>query len=193
VSPKTDRPNLRSQLRTSTKSAHDALDATLGTLNLADRDEYCQFLHIQYAARVPLEQWCAVYMPGHLMPPRQSGLIAQDLFSLGSSTDVQFPAFIPAADIEPLGIAWALGGSSMGNRTMLARMRRHSGKGRPAAFLAGDAMQAFWGTIKPLLGQPVSDATTQRATRGAIAVFACFETAKTLNPTRITHPTRITA
>ena len=193
MSPKTDRPNLRSQLRTITKSAHDALDATLGTLNLADRDEYCQFLHIQYAARVPVEQWCAAHMPGQLMPPRQSGLIAQDLFSLGSSMDVQFPAFVPAADIEPLGIAWALGGSSMGNRTMLARMRRHSGEDWPAAFLAGDAMPAFWGAIKPLLDQPVSDATTQRAARGAIAVFACFETAKTLNPTSITNPTRIPA
>lgn len=172
-------------MRSMTKGTHDRLDASIGALDLCDPDEYRDFLTIQLAARRPIEDWCAAHMPAQLRPPAQSGLIASDLAMLDSSAAVHTPEFTPDADADALGVAWALGGSSMGNRAMLARMQKHSPSQMPTAFLADPAMSAYWAALKPRLEQPVSAALIGRATSGANAVFQCFEAARTIYPTRI--------
>lgn len=181
----TDTHNLRSALRSMTKAAHDRLDASIGTLDLSDPAEYSDFLAIQYAARRPIEAWCAANMPADMCPPAQSDLIAADLATLGSRSPDHCPAFTPPANAGWLGIAWALGGSSMGNRAMLARMHKSSAHDWPTAFLADAAMTEYWAALKPRLEQPVSDALIDKAANGANAVFQCFEAAKTIYPTRI--------
>lgn len=175
--------DLRLHLRAATMAAHDLLDAAMqaasGWRNLGD---YARFLSLQHAARVPVERWLERHAPRDLRPPVQTGLIARDLAALGISVPAAAARFelSESGPGEAIGAAWVLAGSALGNRSILAQMRRASdacgagGGAWPAAFLADDAMLAFWQELRTRIEQPASNLEAHAATRAASAVFAHF-------------------
>ena len=163
---------IRQHLRTATSEAHDRLDRAMAALDLVQRGDYARFLRIQHAARGPIEAWCRASLPEELLPPSQLALIESDLADLGESMGpAHARPFIASAE-GALGIAWALAGSSLGNRAMLADLRKRGGAALPTRFLGDGAMPAFFARLRPKLEQPIDEAVI--AVAGAHAVFARF-------------------
>ena len=107
-------------------------------------------------------------------PLSQLALIEADLADLGESIGAASSLpFIASAD-GALGIAWALAGSSLGNRAMLADLRKRGGAALSTRFLGDGAMPAFFASLRPRLEQPIDEAAIAAAVAGAHAVFARF-------------------
>lgn len=171
---------LRKLLRQGTKSLHDRLDALLADAAVGDDAAYAAFLTAQHAARDPIERWAAAQMEPALCPPPSAPLIAADLAELGAPVPPPASFAFPAGG-DPLGLAWALGGSSLGNRALLAR-RRRAGRAGATRFLDDAALPAFFRRILPLLAEPVSQSRADAARAAAEAVFACFLAAAARHP-----------
>lgn len=170
-------PSLRNALRAASADAHSALDDGMAHLDLTDAGDYRRFLSVQLAARVPVEGWLLRNCPPAIRPTAQSGLIQDDLSKVGGPpaprSDLPFEADPDGA----LGVAWALGGSSLGNRAMLAGMRKR-GSDLPTAFLGDPAMPAFFARIRPSLEREAgSYADLAAAISAARTVFATFAAA----------------
>ena len=89
--------SLRTHLRAATMAAHDLLDhAMQAASGWQTRSDYARFLALQYAARVPLEDWLARHAPGDLSPPSQTPLLARDLAALGLDVPKPAPGLTPA-------------------------------------------------------------------------------------------------
>ena len=108
-----------------------------------------------------------------LLPPAQTPLIAADLEALGVSAPPCEGGDFFLPDDAYLGVVWALAGSSLGNRAMLAR-RCRAGLAVADSFLSDPAMPAFWRAILPELERPVGLSVSDAACNGAKAVFARF-------------------
>jgi len=165
--------SLRTFLRHETVVSHGKLDFALASLRLEERRDYARFLQVQLSARAPIERWAALHCPPDLRPPAAVPLLRADLAALGASADVAESRFDPPPGAHPLGLAWALAGSHLGNRALLARLTR-SGARLPTAFLADPHMPAFWKALRPLLESPAAAAPAAAALAAAEAVFACF-------------------
>ncbi|KLE34907.1 hypothetical protein AAW00_10600 [Aurantiacibacter luteus] len=165
---------MRGYLKARTAGRHDVLDALGAPESFADRGAYCDFLARQFAARLGLEHWVALYCPADLAPPPMAELLADDLAANGCAFP-HYPTrhFALPAGADPLGLAWVVAGSHLGNRAMLARLRREA-PGTPAAFLADERMQAFWKALRPRLEAQVSPAEAEGAALAAEAVFDHF-------------------
>lgn len=83
-------------------------------------------------------------------------------------------AMPPLAD--PVGLAWAIGGSHLGNRALLSQMRK-KGANLPARFFGDEEMAQFWRGLRPLLETPSTREQARGAIAAASAVFECFATA----------------
>ncbi|MEM1196162.1 MAG: biliverdin-producing heme oxygenase [Pseudomonadota bacterium] len=181
--------NLRHTLRGATASAHDLLDGTMRAASgWSNREDYARFLSLQFAARVPVEGWLARNAPDELNPPPQAPLIAQDLADLGSPVPAQEalfefstgadPAQSTAKRAEALGAAWVLAGSSLGNRAILAEVKRTAKQAQqsdwPSRFLGDTGMLAFWKKLRNELEDRADMEEVELATRAATAVFDHF-------------------
>lgn len=188
--------NLRHSLREATAHAHDQLDSTMRAVaGWSSQADYARFLSLQHTARAPIEAWLAANAPHDLIPPEQTPLIAADLDALGQRPPTERIEFMPqcalgpsAADYESkdhlnqrseaLGIAWVLAGSSLGNRAILAEIRRTAkAKGWrdwPAEFLGNEAMLAFWKRLRTELENSAEMEVVEVASRAATSVFDHF-------------------
>ncbi len=169
--------SLRTHLRAATMAAHDLLDHAMQTASgWQTASDYARFLALQHAARQPLEAWLAAHAPPELVPPPQTGLIAQDLAQLGCAPPAPAPLFTlgRAGEGNALGAAWVLAGSALGNKAIAKQVARTGGGGWPVAFLGDDAMMAFWQGLRSLIERPADAAEAEGATRAAEAVFAHF-------------------
>jgi len=161
-------------LRDATWALHERVDHALVSLDLADRLDYIGFLTVQFAARGPIEAWIARGLSQFEPPPPQTGLIAADLHALGAATPADITEHFDCDPAGGLGVAWALGGSSLGNRAMLADLRKR-GAAMPTTFLGDPAMPAYFARLRARLELPADDAETAEASiAGARAVFAAF-------------------
>ena len=171
--------DLRNVLKDGTRGLHDELDASLGHAAL-DARSYTAFLSIQYAARAPIERWASTALSADLLPPATADLIAADLeelrVPLPFETDFTWPG-----GADPIGFAWALGGSSMGNRAMLVQ-RRKAGFAGADRFLSDPATALYFRALLPRLAAPVSAQMAGAAVLAAEAVFTTF-----LSATRAHH------
>jgi heme oxygenase len=114
-----------------------------------------------------------------MCPPAQVALIDADLAALGQPIYPPPRQTFDAPKDGVSGVVWAIAGSSMGNRSILADLRRSSPQ-FPAAFLADPAMPAFFKVIRPRLAKPAkSPAQLAASIEAARAVFACFSSAAT--------------
>lgn len=167
--------SIREWLRANTREVHDALDMAMSRLDLADPEDYARFLAIQLAAREPVEAWCAMYSAPEFRPPVQSPLIRADIAELGRiAPPTTSPPPHLASDLQPLAVAWVVAGSSLGNRTLLARMRKAGADAMPTAFLADPAMNAFWTRLKPELDRPASPQMGEKLAGTAETIFSVF-------------------
>ena len=163
---------LRQGLRRATRATHDMLDCTLGPKALESSGGYAEFLRIQYAARRPIETWATMFQPPQLRPPAVADLIAQDLAALQETLPLADPFSFPDG-ADPLGLAWAIGGSALGNRAMLTRVRG-AGISTETRFMADRRMAQYFTGLLPELDQPASLDRLAAAVRAADAVFATF-------------------
>lgn len=180
--------NLRQTLRDATAHAHDRLDGTMravaGWTTLGD---YTRFLTLQYSARRPVEAWLAENAPDDLCPPQQCSLIAQDLEALGVALPCDALAFDPpvasggtgeARRSSALGTAWVLAGSSLGNRAILAEIRRMTARQAlspwPARFLGDARMLQFWRGLRGQIEESAETETVLVAIQSASLVFDHF-------------------
>jgi heme oxygenase len=166
-----DPSSLRHVLKQRTRRLHDELDGALGHA-VCDPEGYIGFLATQYAARAPIERWAAQTLPGELRPPTTAPLIAADLTELAASLPDEIDFAFPAG-AAPIGLAWALGGSSMGNRAMLVQ-RRKAGFTSAERFLGDPAGAAFFRRLLPRLSMPASPAQADAAVAAAETVFRTF-------------------
>lgn len=169
--------SLRTHLRAATMAAHDLLDhAMQAASGWQTRSDYARFLALQYAARVPLEDWLARHAPSDLSPPSQTPLLARDLAALGLDVPKPAPGLTPdmPAPGEALGTAWVLAGSALGNRAIAKQVARIGGGEWPTAFLGDDTMMTFWQGLRARIERPAEPDEAEGATRAAEAVFAHF-------------------
>ena len=175
--------NLRQSLREATSRAHDLLDRSMQeAAGWTSARDYARFLSLQYAARRPVEEWLDRNAPDEMLPPPQSPLIADDLARFGLKTPAHTWTF--ALDEKPirregvgaaLGVAWVLAGSSLGNRAILAEIKRASnGSQWPHRFLGDESMLAFWKGLRRSIERPASIHEVDASTAAAHAVFAHF-------------------
>ena len=165
---------MREGLRAATAEAHDRLDASVSGKDLTDIAAYSRFLQSQLSARLAVERWLTAHAAPADLPPATAPLLVEDLQALGRPFSLAPARFAPPADADPMGAAWAIAGSQMGNRAMLAHMRKSGGGDLPTAFLADSAMQAFWKQLRPRLERPCDPPALERAAAAARAVFATF-------------------
>jgi len=173
--------NLRLHLREATAQAHDRLDAGMRSVaGWSDLSQYSRFLSLQYAARQSVEDWLSEHAEPGLLPPPQIQLIARDLAALDAPIPeaAQF-AFSETRPAAVGGIAWALAGSSLGNRAILKDIRRAAGGASiwPETFLADPAMPAFWADLRRRIEGPASPHEAEAARAAAAALFDHFTTA----------------
>jgi len=160
-------------LRRETGASHDRLDKAMAGLHLADRADYALFLHLQLAARAPIERWAALYCEEALRPPESVPLLQHDLAQLCAAGELPESTFEPPQCAHPLGLAWAIAGSHLGNRALLMRLERQ-GTDLPTAFLADPRLSMFWKRLRPQLEVSAAEAPAAAALAAAEAVFACF-------------------
>ena len=167
-----DGDTLRRILKRETSASHDRLDAAMGDLPVVSAQGYALFLLTQYRSREPIERWIAHAMPADEAPPAQAALIARDLGELGVALPPPDEFTLPAT-ADPVGMVWALAGSSLGNRTML-RHRRKIGAAGPEHFLSDTAMTQFFARFRARIERPVADELARSAVAGAQAAFTAF-------------------
>lgn len=148
----------------------------------AEGEAYADFLAIQHSARTPLERWADEICPADMVPPAQCAILAEDLASLGRP--LPEPAGLePPETVDWHGFAWALAGSSLGNRAMLVRRRKVSAGG-PDRFLSDPAMPQYFRELLPTLARPATPEIEEGAIAAALAVFATFDEALHLHGER---------
>lgn len=175
--------NLRASLRGATASAHDLLDQAMRAASgWTTRSDYVRFLSLQHSARRPVEAWLARNAGASSCPPAQCHLIAQDLAQLHCDLPADAPPFdLPAGqtgDGLALGVAWVLAGSALGNRAILKEVQRISESEAvgawPHAFLADEAMLAYWKALRQRIERPAEMTEVEAASTAAAAVFDHF-------------------
>lgn len=166
--------SLRARLREATASAHDILDDAFDPADFGHGRNYIDFLSFQLAARRPVEAWLGAHCPVAIRPPRTVPLIERDLRALDVAAATQSLQCNLDDDSDPLGVAWVLAGSSMGNRAMLAAMAKSGVSDLPVAFLSDPDMPRFWQEMRPLLERPANEAEAAPAVASANAVFTMF-------------------
>ena len=146
---RTGRSDLRSVLKRETASMHDTLDGTMGEEAIASPRDYARFLMAQHRARKPIEEWVERNLPAHAAPPAQAPLIEADLAALGQTIPLRHHGFSMPENADPIGLKWALAGSSLGNRAMLAQ-RRKLGLGGPEVLAAEAVFACFLDALEPV-------------------------------------------
>lgn len=164
--------SLRQALRERTRALHDRLDAAISPAAMRDDDAYAAFLAVQFAARAPIERWAKEHVASELTPPATAQLIAADLATLSAGFPLEAHFSFPAG-ADPRGLAWALGGSALGNKAMLVR-RRRAGRDNADQFLSDKRTGDFFRGLMPTFAQPVTDAEADAAVAAAEAVFRTF-------------------
>ena len=160
------------------------LDSAFHADTLADPDAYGDFLTMQLRARLPIERWAASHCPASLRPPETTPELLEDLLALGRPISLRPARFDIPDGADAIGVAWAIAGSHLGNRAMLAMLRK-AGADLPASFLADTRMQAFWADLKPRLDLPADRDSARGAIVAANAVFVCFTASLPAAPARI--------
>ena len=172
----TSTASLRSRLREATQTYHDKLDSAFDPEMLGDRETYAAFLACQLAARAPIEAWARSECPAALVPPPVTALLIEDLHDLGRPFSHRPRGFSLPAGADPLGLAWVIAGSHLGNRFMLKRLQ-DAGSDLPNRFLSDPAMTAYWQALRPQLEAPSSEMSARPAVEAAICTFRFFQRA----------------
>ena len=170
--------SLREVLRARTYDAHETIDANMRQFGWGDAASYVRFLQIQHAARAPVERWAQAHAPadahGTAAPPAQSHLIADDLRAMGHGVIGAPRPFAMPAGADPIGLYWAIAGSSLGNRAIALDMKRSGLGDLPQGFLSDGAMIGYWQGLRDQLREGENRGRADAAVAAALAVFEHF-------------------
>lgn len=164
--------SLRAELRLATRLSHDRLDQTLAPLAIGGRQQYAAFLSTQFRVRAGIEDWATSNLGADLLPPSVAPLIARDLEELGQTIPASTPFELPP-NADPIGLVWVIGGSALGNKSLLAR-RKAIGAHEANHFLGDTQTIAYFSHYLPRLEMPSDPGEVERATLAAQAVFDAF-------------------
>lgn len=169
--------NVRTALRTATRSEHDRVDAAFSQYDLASRDGYRRFLLRQARAHLPVEAALDAAGAGAAIadwPARKRGdRIRADLADLGCADIPEQPFTGFESTAAMLGGLYVLEGSRLGG----AVLRKRVSNGLPTRFLS-DGSSFAWRTLLDVLETKLrSPEEIAGAIAGARRVFACFEAA----------------
>ena len=168
---------MRQGLKQATREAHDRLDAIAANLPVSTKRHYVKFLRAQFSARSALEDGFSRVPPARTTaPPAQAHLIAADLAELGQPLPLRSAPAILAGEEHALGAAWVIAGSSLGNRSMLAR-RHKAGLLTAERFLSHQAMPDYFTGLLAVIENPENRALEASVIAGALDAFAVFEAA----------------
>lgn len=163
------------QLRAATRAAHDRVDALFAGHDLADAQQYGDFLVAHATAFLPAEQ-AIIEAGGSAIPTfqenRRSDALRADLADLG----LRIPGLRPVPDLKNwsavLGSAYVLEGSRLGG----AVLARQIGPGLPRRFLSVRPPAGHWRAFIAYLNQQLADdQAVADATRSALETFALYE------------------
>ncbi|WP_156369400.1 biliverdin-producing heme oxygenase [Aureimonas sp. Leaf324] len=177
-------PSLRDRLRTDTRDAHEALDASFSDM-FADASgaQYRRFIAMNREAHEAIEP---VLAGSPLGRPGAGGDHAdrldaaqRDAQALGIEPRPASPFPLPRPDIfEAFGIAYVLEGSRLGAKYMLRAINRDerlSGARWPTHYLeASSDARPFTRLLDRMAAEPASEDDMRRATAAADATFRYF-------------------
>lgn len=163
---------LRDHLRHQTRPLHDRLDQELGPFAMGGALDFAQFLRVQHAARVGIEEWVELQSSSLARPPKQTHLLLRDLQNIGAEplSPVTYDA---PKNADPLGVFWAIAGSSMGNQ-MIGQKRKQAGINTPPCFLGDEAMRAYFLELRSKIAVSASVSEAAPAVAAGKAVFSSF-------------------
>lgn len=172
--------NLRDRLREATAQAHEQLDRRMGALDLQTLGGYREFLEVNAAALLPLEEaleasGVARLFPDWLNRARRSAIVA-DLAALGGEARP-----LPAVELFDqggvLGTMYVLEGSRLGARYLLKTVRQSNDPAvlGATAYLSHGEGAHLWQSLLARLGSfdlaPAEEASAIDAARRAFALF----------------------
>ena len=166
---------LRDYLRQEPEADHRKIDTAFGQLDLTKPNDLAHFLRAHFLALSLLEPFLRNAAE---LPPMDSRLhlIQADLVILGDRCP-ELPAREVAA-LHPLGAAYVVAGSSLGQRVL----RRHWARsGDPdvrqaGRFLGDDSLTPYWKALQSELAQPSHERPdTPAILEAARRTFALYE------------------
>lgn len=163
------------ELKAATRAAHELVDSSFASYDLADDCDYRRFLERHAAAFLPAEQALAEAGADRVIGGwgkyRRTDALVADLAELGIAVPAMRAA--PAYDSGPaiLGGVYVLEGSRLGG----AMLRRSVGSGFPRRFLDSVHPAGRWRALVAQLDTELSDPLSlKRATDSALGTFAMF-------------------
>lgn len=169
---------MRFDLRRETAPLHEQVDAAFGALDLEQRADYRQFIQAHRLAARAAERW--IDGAQDVPETRLSRLLEQDADALDLPEDDWQPDAL-TGDQHPLGIAYVLLGSRLGNR-LLQRgeyWAKHAQHGsRSDHYLSDRTHEQSWRALVDHLGKLDPDESERAAIMtSAAATFAAFQEA----------------
>ncbi|WP_182086825.1 biliverdin-producing heme oxygenase [Aureimonas sp. ME7] len=183
--PAAARPSLRDRLRSDTREAHEALDASFADMfGDAEGARYRRFLrmnHLAHEAIEPILSGSPLDWTGRDAPDAgRLAAVRRDAEAIGLPPEPA-PGFpIENPDLpEALGIAYVLEGSRLGAKFMLRALKREgagSGDPWPTAYLeASSDARPFAHLIERMDAEPMNEGMVRRAVSAADETFRFFQ------------------
>lgn len=169
--------SVRTLLRKQTRQAHERVDALFSQLCLAERQDYIRFLSSHCMAYEILESLFETKLAADIRPPSMAPLLESDLHRLGVAEAGTVPWF-PTGDLNPLGAAYVVAGSHLGNKTLRAQWQATKDPQVSAAggYLTSSVMAMYWPSLlRRLATERPSEEELVDIICGANAAFSVFE------------------
>ncbi|PZU11988.1 biliverdin-producing heme oxygenase [Sphingomonas sp.] len=161
------------QLRATTASDHDLVDAAFGVTDFADREAYGRFLAAHALALPAVE---AALESLAILPPLRprAPLIESDLRALGLDLPAPLPFDLPRTGASGFGAAYVIEGSRLGGGLLSRRVA----PGLPASYLSETHLPGEWrGFLAALDAAAAGDAWIAEAITAARATFDLYRRA----------------
>ncbi|PEQ13876.1 hypothetical protein B2G71_06120 [Novosphingobium sp. PC22D] len=165
-------------LRDATADAHASLDASFGSLDIADRDDYVRFLRAHAIGLAPMFADYRAYIETTLglSCPDFPAMLRADLAELGEET-ADLPRVEATGAVGGAGLGYVVTGSRLG----LAAISRNGYWGRanglPSQYMEDQTGLVLWKDLAARLKTEPAAADARTSVASALAAFATFERA----------------
>lgn len=170
---------LRTALRSGTKTQHEMLDRLVTRWDLGDPRGYRNFLRMQAAALLPLEAWLdargAEALPPDWPERRRAGALRADLAALDLTEPRPAHVAIAPCRAAVAGVLYVLEGSRLGGGLLQRQVETAPGR-MPQSFLAhGSGLPLWRGFLSWLEAQSLPGEEHPKAISAARRVFGLYQ------------------